>query len=169
MISASTKLLSQIIVISSLALMGCGKADTPADRHPAAVGTHASSEAHSHSRSEDHSVILTAPAGERWATDEPLRASMTRLRSAIEARQSGEIDANDARALAAIVEAEVAFMIANCKLPPQPDAALHILIGRMLSSVTELRKSPPDAEAVSDLAFVLHDYAQAFDHPGWTL
>jgi hypothetical protein len=100
-----------------------------------------------------------------------LRAAMTRLQAAIDralpASQNGALGAADAQALAQTVEREAAFMIENCRLPPQPDAALHVLIGRMLSAAAGLKKSPADAEAVPGLARVLQEYGETFDHPGW--
>jgi len=58
------------------------------------------------------------------------------------AYQSGALNANQAQSLSATVEQNVTYMIQNCKLEPQPDAALHVLIGRMLTAVEAMKKDP---------------------------
>ena len=150
-------------------LTGCGRTEAP-ESNPAHSDTHDLGERHS--SHEAHSTAVTPPAGERWPTDEPLRAAMTRLQAAVNealrAHERGTLDATHAQALAQSVEKEVAFMIENCKLPPQADAALHVLIGRMLSAVARLKETPADENALPELAHVLQQYSETFDHPNWT-
>jgi hypothetical protein len=97
---------------------------------------------------------------------------MTRIRSAVEqdrpAYERGTLQAEAAGALAAAVEADVRYMVENCKLEPEPDAALHALIGRMLSAAGAVRGDPGSPDGVPQLVAVLHDYGATFDHPGWT-
>lgn len=154
--------------ISLLALFlaaGCSKTDN------GVAGDHTASDVHA-AHGFDHPAVLTPPEGQRWATDEPLREAMERLRSSVEerlaAQENGNVDGAQAQALAQTVEREVAYMIENCKLPPEPDAALHVLIARMLSAAHELKESPAGAEAASELARILNTYGEHFDHPGWT-
>jgi hypothetical protein len=111
------------------------------------------------------------PEGRLWPTDEPLRTAMTRIRSAVEqaapAYERSELQAADTEKLAATVEESVAYMVANCKLSPDADAALHVLIGRMTSAAAALRSDPRSGAGVPELFAVLHDYQSAFEHPGW--
>jgi hypothetical protein len=58
-------------------------------------------------------------------------------------------------------------MIQNCKLEPEPDAALHVLIGRMLTASEAMKKDPASRAGWPELMAILHDYGAAFDHPGW--
>lgn len=156
---------TQAPLLVLLVAAGCSRTDT------GAVHDNAASDIH-HAHGTDHSAALMPPEGQRWATDEPLRAAMTRLRATIEqalaAQENGSPDVIDAQALAQTVEREVAFMIENCKLPPEPDAALHVLIGQMLSAAHKLKESPSDTKTVSELAQALDAYGEHFDHPGWT-
>ena len=110
------------------------------------------------------------PAGQRWATDAPLRAGMARIRSAVEALQHGlmghltEAQQKDA---AAQVDAAVADMIANCKLEPEADASLHGLLAPLVAgagAVREGRFGQPELAAMQD---ALAQYPQRFDDPGW--
>lgn len=154
--------------LSLLALFltaGCSKTDN------GVAGDHAASDAHD-AHGIDQSAVLAPPEGQRWATDEPLREAMERLRASVEkqlaAQEEGSIDAAGSQALAQTVEREVAYMIENCRLPPKPDAALHVLIARMLSAAHDLKESRNDAQAASELARILNTYGEHFDHPGWT-
>lgn len=148
-------------------IVGCHEAEPPAEHHSAASHAHAPHEHHSPGRDAGRSV--KPPAGERSATDEPLRLAMTRIRAAIEeARENGTPDVSGAQPLAHTIEEEVTYMIENCKLPPRPDAALHVLIARMMSAADELKESPADRHALATLASVLDEYGEIFDHPGWT-
>lgn len=127
-----------------------------------------------HDMHDEHAAHVAIPQlepGQRWPTDEPLREAMLRIRAAVEtsAQESdkGRLPANAAHALANAVDENVKFMIANCKLAPEPDAALHVLIGRMLNAAAALHKNPDAADGVPQLRAVLHDYSMTFDHAGW--
>lgn len=168
------KLLNAIAaaVVSALFGAGCDVADRPEVAAPAAGDTAdrgTAAEQHEHA---NHAAAPDLPAGQLWATDVPLRSAMTRIRSAVEqswsAYERGSLQAESAAALAAAVEADVRYMVENCKLEPEPDAALHALIGRLLSAAGVVRADPGSPDGVPQLAAVLHDYGVTFDHPGWT-
>lgn len=121
-----------------------------------------------------HKMHDSAPElaeGQRWETDAPLREAMLRVRDGVSARtaafHNGTLSAAEANALAAAVEADVQFMIAHCQLAPEPDAALHALIGRMLAAAGALRIDPESADGLPQLVAVLRDYGVTFDDPGW--
>jgi len=60
-------------------------------------------------------------------------------------------------ALAKKVESEVAGIVQNCKLEPEADAQLHIVIADLMAGAD-------DAERV---AKALNAYGEHFDHAGW--
>jgi hypothetical protein len=128
----------------------------------------AESDDHAH---EMHGSAPELAEGQRWETDAPLREAMLRIRDGVSARtaafHNGTLSAAEANALAAAVEADVQFMIAHCQLAPEPDAALHALIGRMLTATGALHIDPESTEGLPQLAAVLRDYGVTFDHPGW--
>lgn len=98
-------------------------------------------------------------------------SGMLKIRTGVEATmpayQSGVLNANQAQSLSATVEQNVTYMIQNCKLEPESDAALHVLIGRMLTASETMKKDAGSPAGWPELMAVLHDYAAAFDHPGW--
>lgn len=122
-----------------------------------------------------HQTSTEAPArpeGQRWATDAPLRAAMTRIRASVAGQRGafdhGKLAAAEAAKLATAVEDEVKFMITHCTLDPAPDAALHALIGRLLTAARALRAEPHSPGGLPQMLAVLKDYGSSFAHDGWT-
>jgi hypothetical protein len=169
-----------VIAAVALALLatGCNRTDERAAEStaPAAVGKSETHDQHaggaSHDGHAEHGPAPVLAEGQRWATDEPLRAAMTRIREAVERNSAAydqqQLQAVDAETLASAVEQDITYMVANCRLEPEPDAALHALIGRMMNAAAALRKEPMSDAGLPQLVAVLHEYHATFDHPGWT-
>jgi len=156
---------------------GCSRNERAEDSQPVtpapASATHESHDAMQEAHAE-HAAHKTAPAlepGQRWATDEPLRTAMQRIRDATDRATSvpenRPLTSAEAHALAATVDENIAYMITNCKLEPKPDAALHVLIGRMSAAAASIRKDPESDTGLPQLHAALSDYQSTFDHPGW--
>jgi hypothetical protein len=111
--------------------------------------------------------------GQRWTTDAALREGMSGIRTAVEpqlkAIHRDRLDAAGYRSLASVAETQVAFIVANCKLPPDADAALHEIIGEIGAATETMAgksKLKPRQGAVK-LVEALDAYGRQFDHPGW--
>ena len=156
------------LAAAAAGLAGCSPAPDASNAPPASYEAQPAHDAHeSQDPHESHDASLVAPPeGQLWPTDEPLRASMTRIETALEQAQGAgqSIGREQADLLARTVEDNVAFIVKNCKLPAEPDAALHVLIGRMLAAANELKGERAGEAAVSQLAAVLQDYRNSFDH-----
>jgi hypothetical protein len=152
-------LIAFAVAVLSLSNIGCSGHEESHDSHE------------SHAAHTAPTESPTLPAGQLWPTDAPLREAMSRIRTAIEtnvhAHENEQVSAADATTLATAIEEDVNFMIKNCKLEPQSDAALHALIGRMLNAAASLKNDPASDAGVPQLLAVLHDYQATFDHPGW--
>ena len=124
---------------------------------------------------QDHAShhATTTPAtasARRWATEAPVRRGMAEIRAAVDALEHdahGQPGPGQAATLAARVEAQVAYLVANCKLEPQADAALHAIIARLLQGAAAIKADPTDMEAVATMRQALQDYPRQFDDPGW--
>lgn len=114
--------------------------------------------AHAHHHAPAHASV--PEDGRRWAADAPLRTAMQQIRSA-RARPVGS--AAEAVALADAVDAAIAYMVRNCALPPEADAALHGVIGELGGASSRLRREPDPAAALAALDVALEHYAQRFD------
>ena len=115
----------------------------------------------------DVANAAAAPAStQRWKTDAPLREGMGRIRGAVEGLQHyerGHIGPEQATQLASGIERDVNFIVANCKLEPRADAALHPIIGVLMKGAQALKAKPTDLAAIPPMRSALQDYARQFD------
>lgn len=131
---------------------------------------------HGHAGAHDHSdhgaAVLSLNDGKLWATDEPLRIGMQRIRDAVAPalanRDQAHPDPEQSKALADTVQENVNFLIQNCKLAPEADAVLHVLITELLEGAALASANSPSGEGVVKLAHALREYPQYFEHPGWS-
>jgi len=127
---------------------------------------------HQHEHDDADAGVLIREHGEKWATDAPLRAGMEQIRNLIAVPQAtvasgASLTPADARALADGVRHQVDELIRNCKLEPEADAALHVLIADLLQGAAELVGEPPSAEGLARIQNAINQYARYFSHPGW--
>ncbi|MHB8913282.1 MAG: DnrO protein [Lysobacter sp.] len=122
----------------------------------------------------DHHAPATAVAqavpAQRWATDAPLRTGMGRIRTAVDALQHyerGHMGPEQAIALATQIEGDVTYLVANCKLQPQADVALHVIIAELVAGAQALKANPANLAAIPPMREVLADYARNFNDPGF--
>ena len=128
--------------------------------------------AHDHSAATPHKLALNQ--GRKWATDEPLRAGMGRIRGLVEpqlgAAHAGKLTPAQYRELATRVEAEVGGVVANCKLEPEADAMLHLVIADLAQGADTMAgknaKLRP-ALGLVKVAQAVNQYGSHFDHPGF--
>ena len=130
-------------------------------------------ESHGHTHDhDDHSAgALALNAGEKWATDEPLRLGMQRIRDAVISALAGpeqhKLNQEQAKSLADTVQKNVTYLIQNCKLEPAADANLHVLITELMQGAAMVSSNPPSHEGVAKLVHALSAYPKYFDHPNW--
>lgn len=114
---------------------------------------------------------LTLNNGERWATDAALREGMGRVRASfvavLPAFKQGELDPAAAADAARAIDDHVAFLVENCRLEPEADAVLHVLLAELLQGTASLRQAPASPEGLPRIHGVLRDYPRYFDHPDW--
>ncbi|MEJ8836750.1 hypothetical protein [Ramlibacter sp. AN1133] len=68
------------------------------------------------------------------------------------------------------IEGEVGTIVANCKLPPQPDAALHAILSELLAGTGAMAGRTPGADRAHGLvqvAAAVNDHGRSFEHPGF--
>lgn len=139
----------------------------------ASVGpARAQASAHHHEAATPHKLTLNH--GRKWATDEPLRSGMARIRDVVEpqlgAAHADKLTPEQYKALADRIETEVGGIVANCKLEPQADAMLHLVItdlgdgtDAMKGKNTKLRP----ALGLVKVAQAVNQYGRYFEHPGF--
>ena len=118
----------------------------------------AAGESHEHGQGAAEAKLVL-DHGRKWQTDAPLRKGMENIRAVLATRQKPE-------ALAQLIDAEVAYIVQNCKLPEDADAQLHVLIAELLAGADAMKGERP-REGAERVARALDRYGEFFDHPGW--
>ena len=129
-------------------------------------------ETHDHGHAE--TTALTLDHGRKWATDDPLRLAMGNLRQAVSEAlpqaHAGTLTDAQYDGLGAQTNRELSYIVENCKLPPDADAALHVILGDVVAGADVAagkQAGQPRADGVVALARALNRYGEYFDHPGW--
>ncbi len=135
---------------------------------PSAADAHA---AHGHEHPHAADAALSLNAAEPWQTDEPLRRGMLQIRVAsamlTPAFEAAQLSQPQSAQLAEAVRQSVNTMIAQCQLPPDADANLHVILGRLLAAAAALETSPLGQDGLPAIQAALQDYGHYFAHPGW--
>jgi hypothetical protein len=116
--------------------------------------------AHVHSHDHGEPAAMANESGERWAADAPLRQGMQQVR---DARTQAIRSPDDAAAMATAIDAAVGYMIRNCSLPADADAALHGVIGQLGSATNSLRRDDDPGAGIAMIDSALERYAQLFN------
>lgn len=129
--------------------------------------------AHAQEGHEHHApaaaVSQEIPA-QRYATDAPLRKGMAQIRTAVDALghyERGHMGAEQAAGFASDIQAQVAYLVANCKLEPEADAALHGIIAKLGAGAQALKTDPANLAAIPPMREALADYQRTFDDPAF--
>lgn len=128
---------------------------------------------HDHSHEATGSAQLTLNKGQKWATDDNLRQGMSRIRDALAAGfpaiQAGKTTAEQYRTLAQKTNDQIAFMVRNCKLNPDADAMLHLVLADIIAGADAMQgKNVHEAhKGAEKIAHALDNYSTYFDHPDW--
>lgn len=130
-------------------------------------------DAHKHEHG-DAPAELSLNDGRKWTTDAPLRKGMENIRGAMEGALHGihenKFSAAQYGALAKKVNGEVSGIVASCKLEPQADAQLHLVVADLIDGIEAMqgkaKQGKREAGAVKVLG-ALEKYGSHFEHPGW--
>jgi hypothetical protein len=125
----------------------------------------------SHEHEHDHAAHarLALDGGKKWQTDEALRREMEGLRYAIDYARQPNRPRAEYQALGQVVEYRVGRIVEECKLAPEADKNLHVVVAELVASADALQaaKGSHARKAVRRASVALNDYGAHFDHPGW--
>lgn len=123
-----------------------------------------------HSHQHPAPAAAQAAPAQRWASDAPLRTGMAEIRTAVAALQHyerGHMGQEQAVELATQIQQQIAYLVANCKLEPQADAALHEIIAELGASAQALKDDPFDLSVIPPMRQALQHYPRQFDDSTW--
>jgi hypothetical protein len=106
--------------------------------------------------------------GQKWAIDPPLRKAMgdisDAMRQSLDAIHHDRLPAEDYVALATQVNDGIAHMVANCELPPDADAQLHMIIAQLMAGSEKMASSSEiSRDGAVQVIGALDAYAEYFD------
>ena len=125
---------------------------------------------HDHAAHAGHDAKPQVPA-QRWATDAPLRAGMRNLREATETLnhyEMGHLDDVQRDNAVEKIDAAIKDMVANCKLKPEADAALHGLLEKFIVGANAVRAGRFSKAELAPMQEALALYPQMFDDHDWS-
>ena len=134
---------------------------------------HAAADTHGHGAHAEGLAALTLDHGKRWPTDDALRKGMSAIRGDLAANHAAiakrSLDATQGRALGQKLEAQVGYIVANCKLEPAADAQLHVVVAELVAAADKLQGKAPGTPAAGAAQAVkaVNAYARYFDHKGF--
>jgi hypothetical protein len=134
-----------------------------------ALGT-AAPGAFAQSRAHAAPAATSAAPAQRYASDATLRQQMREIRGEVSALghyEHGHLDPKTVTQLAGQIIGHVNTIISNCKLPPDADEALHLIIGPLLQHAAALQADPKKLDAIPPMREALAKYASQFDDPGF--
>jgi hypothetical protein len=128
---------------------------------------------HGHALHGTASSQLTLNDGMKWESDANLRQGMSRIRDALNAElyaiHMGKATADQYQALAKKIDAQIEFMMNNCKLEPKADEMLHLVLADIIAGAEAMKK--PDTgkarKGAESIARALESYSTHFAHPDW--
>ena len=112
--------------------------------------------------------------GKKWKTDEALRRGMSSIREAVHGAPAplhkGTAKPEAYAEIGNRVEADVGRIVKECKLPPEADAQLHVVVAELIAGADAMKSAKDGKAGRAGLVKVdgaLKSYATYFDHPGW--
>lgn len=127
-------------------------------------------DSHSHGKAAAE-LTLSLNQGAKWQTDEALRTGMSAIREAfapvIEDVHADRLDSAQYAGLADGAEAQINYIVENCKLPEEPDQQLHLVLANMLEGIEQLRTPGEGRNGAVAVIEGLNAYGEHFDHPDW--
>ena len=124
-----------------------------------------------HAGHGDHAAPAAQESGAhapavRYASDAPLRKGMGEIRGAVAAldhNEHGHKNQQQALATVGIIERSIGDIVANCKLEPEADHALHGVLAKLGRGIAAIKADPNDKSALVPLREAVADYSKLFD------
>lgn len=120
---------------------------------------------------QTHKLELALNHGKRWTIDESLHIGMTSLKREIEinleAIHNNQFSTTQYQELARSLNDHLNFLFKNCKLEPQADAQLHILLAKIMGGVEQIKSNDNQKQGVVLIIQSLQEYPVYFEDSNW--
>lgn len=128
--------------------------------------------ANTHSHGEPGtSIELVLNNGAKWEADDPLRRGMAEMRNDMAAAlpriHGGEFTPTEYAELAAKIDGHIQYLVENCKLAPEADEQLHVVLVEIMDGAAAMKGAADQSQGAVKITQALDVYPEYFDHPGW--
>ena len=117
---------------------------------------------HHHHHGSEKKTKLTLNKGQKWPTDKVLRHHMeaihTKIKALIPKIKSNKAKNKDYKTFANSIERNINSIFKNCKLEPEVDAQLHIVLAEIIEGKEELKKDLSLEEKHDSLHKIINAY-----------
>ena len=147
-----------VVLAAALFALGASQPGFAADAHSHAAGAPAT---------------LALDHGKKWTTDAPLRQRMGEIRALMAAPidpiHKGKLSSAEYAALGAAIEGKVASIVAECKLPPEADAMLHLIVADLVAGadIMQGKSAGTPADGAHKVVTAANAYGRYFNDAGW--
>jgi len=112
--------------------------------------------------------------GKKWKTDAPLRSGMTSIQSLIKknlkAIHEGKLKDTQYVVLSDAINTQLVSIFKNCKLEPEADQMLHIILAQIMGGIGAMKAEGPieaRQKGAHQVFEALTEYGKFFDHSEW--
>jgi hypothetical protein len=120
-----------------------------------------------HHESHAEPAALALDHGNKWSTDAPLRQGMGAIREQVggqlQAIHQGIYSAQEFAQLANQIDQQVAGIVRQCKLTPEADANLHLVIAQLAKGTQLMRQADQAELGLEQVMAALQSYSQYFN------
>lgn len=127
---------------------------------------------HSQHKATEHSQ-LKLNVGKKWETDSPLRTGMENIKSNLESKlpdiHHNKFTKDQFAELSQKISSDLDSIFKNCKLTPEADEQLHLILVEIMDGADKMKKVKPDDRKIGAIKVfkALDQYPKYFAHPNW--
>lgn len=162
------------VPVVALAFVGCDHKHSHGEGSAAAATATGQPAAKGHDHGHDHGaapVALKLDNGKKWQTDDNLKAGMTAIRNDLQAAldpiHAETYTPADYKALGEKIDGHVQGIMSKCKLAPEVDAQIHVVLSDIFAGTSIMKKDGDRISGAVKIIKALGAYGDHFEHPGW--
>ena len=124
-----------------------------------------------HTHEHDGQSELKLNHNKKWQIDNSLHIGMNGIKKEImmnlDAIHYDKFSQKQYITIARKIDSQLSYLFKNCKLPPQADAQLHILLANIMQGSELMKSSEAPKQGAIKIIQSLNDYPQYFNDPAW--
>lgn len=123
---------------------------------------------HDHGNSTEK---LSLNQGEKWQIDNSLYLGMSNINQAVQAKLNDihydKFSSEQYLQLATQVDQQIAYLFEHCKLPPEADTQLHLLLAKIMRGSSMMKENKTPKQGAIFVIQALRDYPTYFNDKDW--